>query len=116
MLSEVFEKIKEFVQLSPAIRASIIGYAILGGGLYWQQTIINNYQKKEDDVSELILNIRTQSELHCQQVLNETRTRYQNKFEEQRESFQNMTDSLTIEVSTLKVKLRKLNSKVAAQL
>lgn len=108
----ILENLKEFLNLDAQKRALIISYILLGGIIYFQYGIIQNYKEEKLTTSKSIYEIQLDNEKHCQQLLLAARNRYQENLEKDRDAYQTRVDSLIDEIMILKRRYRNDNNKV----
>lgn len=108
----ILENLKEFLNLDAQKRALIISYILLGGIIYFQYTIIQDYKEEKINNSKNLFEIQLDNEKHCQQLLLAARNRYQENLERDRDFYQHSVDSLINEIVMLKRRYRNDNNKV----
>ena len=108
----ILENLKEFLNLDAQKRALIISYVLLGGIIYFQYSIIQDYKEEKINNSKNLFEIQLDNEKHCQQLLLTARNRYQENLEKDRDNYQYTVDSLINEIMMLKRRYKNDNNKV----
>lgn len=116
LFSNLWEQIKEFLNLDAQKRALLVTYILLGGIIYFQNSQIQNYIQKEENTSKLIRDIQEKNEMHCQELLLKARTKYQENRERERDIYQIKVDSLIDIVTSVRRKYKSDNLKLIKKL
>ena len=112
MLTEILNQLNEFIQLDAQKRAILVSYGVLIFIIVIQYKQIENFQEKENNVSQMVHESLKKNQELCDDLLKGNRLKYQEELEKEKDKYQNVVDSLTDKVTKFQRQIQSDNIKL----